>query len=77
LQEKDLKLLFEAGILKACSVTKAMMNDNAYELCIEKKSGEAVALETQRGGVRQFKDIGSAINTASKIGFKIITVRLI
>lgn len=70
MQLKDLKLLFDAGSLKKAVVVPAPMNAG-YLLMVDKHS-----LRAQRGGVRLFKSIDAAVESAHKIGFKSIQVEL-
>ena len=70
MQIKDLILLFDGGSLKKANVIKAPMG-TGYLLMIDKH-----ILHTQRTGERVFKTIDAACESASKIGFKTVTVAL-
>lgn len=70
MQVKDLILLFDAGSLKKATICKDIMSDK-YILITDKHT-----LQAQRGGNRQFSTIDAAVETANKIGFKTVTVKI-
>lgn len=66
MQFKEIKQLFREGVFVKASAYKC---GDAWCLKFERKNGECATLESQRGGQREFKSIGSVLNTIQKIGF--------
>lgn len=61
-----LKLLFDEGALRSAAIRPYM---GKWVIEIEKKSGERVPLETQRGEIRQTKTLDAAWKAVEQIGF--------
>lgn len=67
MQLPEIQMLFNEGILKDAYIIKIL---DTYILYFTKGHNEHVTLEKQRGGVRLFKTIDSAIALVKTIGFK-------
>lgn len=84
MQEKELKLTFECGALKSCTVTNAVM-ETGYILQFEKKGSKGLitaekrarlAKDKDRSNEKVFKSIDGAIIFAHQIGFRKIMVNV-
>ncbi|NVK02703.1 MAG: plasmid replication protein RepB [Oceanospirillaceae bacterium] len=75
MQEKEIKIRFDAGDLKAASVVKAPL-ENGWNLLVTDKNKLAIPVERKRGGIRLFKMIDAACSTAREIGFVDINVKM-
>lgn len=82
MQEKELKLTFECGALKSCTVTNAVV-ETGYVLQFEKKGSKGLetvekrarlAKDKDKSNERVFKSIDGAIIFAHSIGFRKIIV---
>ncbi|MEZ8360872.1 plasmid replication protein RepB [Vibrio splendidus] len=74
----EIRLQFDAGAFKGCSVTRPMLSNEGYILiCHGKKSSLDTYLTAQRGtDARVFKTTDAAISAAYQIGFREIMVSL-
>ncbi|KJY79900.1 hypothetical protein [Vibrio nigripulchritudo] len=74
----EIRLQFEAGAFKGCSVTRPPLSDQGYILvCHGKQSKLDTFMTSQRGtDARVFKTTDAAISAALQIGFRNITVSL-
>tara|TARA_R110002049_G_scaffold308491_1_gene512689 strand:+ start:6201 stop:6434 length:234 start_codon:yes stop_codon:yes gene_type:complete len=73
--EKELKIRFDSGSLKAASVTPAFMVEG-WSLVIKDSAGNDHAVTLKRGGERVFKSIDAACALAREIGFSTAKVVL-
>lgn len=71
---KEYKLLFTAGDLKQCQVVPVPFQQDEWMIVLTRKNGQKRVLETQRGGMRQFKKLDAAWSAATQIGFRSIEV---
>lgn len=78
MQEKEIKLMFECGVLTSCTVTNAVM-EKGYILQFEKKGSKEIvtaekrarlAKDKDRNNTKIFKSIDGAIIFAHLIGFR-------
>lgn len=76
LEQKELTLLFDNGLLTKAKIVPAPMDDGGYNLLFTHKSKGEIALITAREHVRVFRTLQVAINTVEKIGFKKVEVNL-
>jgi len=68
---KELKLLFENGILREARILPAPMQSGHWVVEIAKAGqAEAVTIEKQRGGVRFFATLDAAYSLVREIGFR-------
>jgi len=74
MQIKDFKLLFPTGDLVKAEVVPAPMASGFNLLFYRKGTKTPQAVEAQRGGIRKFTTIDTAVANASKVGFKSVTV---
>jgi hypothetical protein len=77
LQEPELKILFENGVLKKAIIFNSEMQ-NGFNVMFEKSKGlEYYGMRLQRDKApRLFKSIDGAVAACKKIGFRIIEVNL-
>lgn len=69
MQEKEIKLLFHAGVLKSVSIHKTPMQSTWY-LNISRKNGADFQMDAQRKSPRVFATIDAAFRAAQEIGFR-------
>ncbi|EGQ8126953.1 TPA: hypothetical protein ACGSUT_002718 [Vibrio parahaemolyticus] len=74
----EIRLQFEAGAFKGCSITRPLFSNEGYILiCHGKKSSLDTFLTAQRGSdARIFKTTDAAISAAYQIGFREFKVSL-
>ncbi|ELV8693343.1 hypothetical protein QNE54_004736 [Vibrio fluvialis] len=74
----EIRLQFEAGAFKGCSITRPLFSNEGYILiCHGKKSSLGTFLTAQRGtDARIFKTTDAAISAAYQIGFREFKVSL-
>jgi len=73
--ERELKIRFDSGSLKAATVTSAFMVEG-WSLVIKDNAGNDHAVTLKRGGERVFKSIDAACALAREIGFSTAKVVL-
>lgn len=74
---KEIQLLFDDGSMNQCTITDAPLAEGLYNLCFARRGKkEDVLLETQRGGVRNFKSYDAAILVAKEVGFRNISIEV-
>ena len=69
----ELRLLFEKGLLKSCQIAR---NSGKWIITILMENDVPVALVAQRGNIRKFVDINSAMKVINEIGFKEFMVKM-
>ena len=78
MQESEIKIRFDAGELNACIATRSPMDSKKWIVHFySRKSSKQINLETQRGGVREFKTLDAVAKLVDKVGFKSYTVHLV
>lgn len=76
MQEKELKLLFDAGDLQKAYLIPAIMEEG-WMLSVKRKGRETLEnLETKRGERRVFKTVDAAWRTTREIGFSAATITI-
>lgn len=75
MQLSEVKIRFETGDLKACDVYRVPLGQS-WSLHFMSSSSGNQSLDTQRGGLREFKTLDSAVALMTEIGFKKITVHI-
>jgi len=73
-QENELKLRFDDGVLKLATATPVPMANKGWLLMITDKKNRQVILQRQRGEDRVFSSLDAAYSTARRIGFRSMTV---
>ena len=68
MEVNELKFLFDAGQLKACSAVKYPLSDD-WILQMGRTKGEPVLMDAQRVSPRRFKALVAAYKAAREIGF--------
>ena len=74
MQIKDFKLLFPTGDLVKAEIVPAPMESGFNLVFYRKGSSGFVPVEAQRGGVRVFTTIDTAVANAAKVGFSTVSV---
>jgi hypothetical protein len=69
MQEKEIKLLFHAGVLKSVTIHATPMETTWY-LSFSQKKGAYFHMDAQRKSPRVFKTIDAAFRAAQYIGFR-------
>lgn len=76
MQEKEVKLLFKAGVFDSCQAIPISMA-RGWTLKFLTKQGEVVTLNLQRTkGEREFKSLDGAAAVARRIGFEWLNVQI-
>ncbi|MEH6471372.1 MAG: hypothetical protein V7752_08980 [Halopseudomonas sp.] len=76
MQERELKLLFNAGCFELCRATPISMA-KGWTLKFGNKNGSEELLTLQRGlREREFKSLDGAVSVARKIGFDWVRVEI-
>jgi hypothetical protein len=73
MHEKEIKLLFDAGVLKAVTILKQPLSSGWY-LQFNQKGGDTFVMAAQRTPTRVFKTLDAAFRTVHDIGFEQATV---
>lgn len=74
MQERDIRLLFDAGAVTKASAVYTQIH-NGYILAFQAKNNkELIYLEAQWGGQRIAKTLDAAAESIKRIGFKSFTV---
>ena len=76
IQINEARLLFEAGSLKTCHITRAI-NQPGWMLTLTDKQRKSYALSAQREPIRVFKTLETAAKAAHDIGFADLSVNLL
>lgn len=74
MQLKELQLLFHSGNLKGCDVVRAPLSPGKWSISCNRKNDVPVMLMAQRGNVREFSGLDSALKLVMEIGFNRFTV---
>ena len=75
MEQKEMRMLFEAGDLKKCHCTKAPMQSGWVLQFDSKSMKRVVPLHSKhKGSARIFASIDTAVSVAYRIGFKTVTV---
>lgn len=78
MQEQEIKIRFDAGELNGCSATRAPMDSKKWILHFySRKSSKPINLETQRGGIREFKTLDAVAAVVQRVGFRTFTTHLV
>lgn len=76
MQEKEVKLLFKAGVFTSCQATPVSMA-RGWTLKFITRENEAITLDLQRSKAeREFKSLDGAAAVAKRIGFEWLKVQL-
>ncbi|MCV6588339.1 MAG: hypothetical protein OIF57_04815 [Marinobacterium sp.] len=76
MQEREIKLLFNAGVFESCLVVPVSMA-RGWTLKFLAHKGEVMTLNLQRSkGEREFKSLDGAAAVARRIGFDWVNVQL-
>lgn len=76
MQEKEIKLLFKAGVFQSCKASPIAMS-RGWRLQFYTRDHEAITLELQRSkSEREFKSLDGAAAVAKRIGFEWLDVQL-
>lgn len=78
IQQSEVQLLFNAGVLEKAVVVKSPLLDKNYELLFQgkKKQQYVFASLRKQNEPRLFKSFDGAINMAERIGFKKVEINL-
>ncbi|MEH6577971.1 MAG: hypothetical protein V7731_12930 [Amphritea sp.] len=76
MQEREIKLLFKAGVFDSCQATPVSMA-RGWTLKFVTKQTEILTLNLQRSrGEREFKSLDGAAAVARRIGFEWLNVQI-
>lgn len=76
MQEREVKLLFKAGVFKSCQATPISMS-RGWTLKFITKDEDVFTLELQRSkSEREFKSLDGAAAVARRIGFEWLNVQI-
>lgn len=76
MQEKEVKLLFKAGVFESCQASPIAMS-RGWTLKFIAKDGNIITLELQRSRKeREFKSLDGAAAVARRIGFEWLNVHI-
>jgi hypothetical protein len=76
MQEKEIKLLFKAGVFESCQAIPISMS-RGWTLKFITRDQEVVTLNLQRSkGEREFKSLDGASAVARRIGFDWLNVQI-
>lgn len=76
MQEKEVKLLFNAGVFESCQATPIAMS-RGWTLKFIAKDGNVITLDLQRSKhEREFKSLDGAAAVARRIGFEWLNVHI-
>ena len=72
---KELRMLFDSGVLIKAIITKNIMGDG-YIVSIDGKNNKHYVISSQRtkGEPRVFKSIDAAAKNANDVGFQTVTI---
>jgi len=76
MQEREIKLLFKAGVFDSCQAIPVSMA-RGWTLRFLTRENEVITLNLQRGKVeREFKSLDGASAVARRIGFEWLNVQI-
>jgi len=76
MQEKEITLLFKAGVFESCKASPISMS-RGWTLKFVTKDSEEITLNLQRSKKeREFKSLDGAASVAKRIGFEWLDVQL-
>lgn len=76
MQEREIKLLFKAGVFESCQAIPVSMA-RGWTLKFISKQGEVITLNLQRTkSEREFKSLDGAAAVARRIGFEWLNVQI-
>lgn len=76
MQEKEVKLLFKAGVFESCQAIPVSMA-RGWRLKFVTKQGDTITLDLQRSKAeREFKSLDGAAAVAKRIGFEWLKVQI-
>ncbi|WP_271272988.1 hypothetical protein [Aliamphritea hakodatensis] len=76
MQEREIKLLFKAGVFESCQAAPVSMA-RGWTLKFITKQNEVLTLNLQRSkGEREFKSLDGAAAVARRIGFEWLNVQI-
>lgn len=76
MQEKEIRLLFKAGVFESCQCSPISMS-RGWTLRFITRDGETLTLNLQRSKKeREFKSLDGAAAVAKRVGFDWLQVRL-
>ena len=76
MQEKEVKLLFKAGVFESCQAIPVSMA-KGWQLKFVTKQGDIITLDLQRSKAeREFKSLDGAAAVAKRIGFEWLKVQI-
>ncbi len=76
MQEKEIRLLFNAGVFETCQAIPVSMT-RGWALKFITRDSEIVTLNLQRSkGEREFKSLDGAAAVAKRIGFEWLNVKV-
>ena len=76
MQEREARLLIDAGALRGCTAAPAPLSPGRWVVLLHRPDGRAEPLERQRGGERVFASLDSAAGAARGLGFGQLVVNL-
>lgn len=76
MQEREAKLLIEAGAIRGATATTAPLEPEKWVLLMHGADGRNSTLERQRGGDRVFAKLDSVAEAVKSLGLGGLTVRL-
>lgn len=76
MQEKEIRLLFKAGVFESCQATPISMS-RGWTLKFITRDNEVLTLNLQRSNTeREFKSLDGAAAVAKRIGFDWLNVQI-
>lgn len=76
MQEREARILIEAGALRGCTSAPAPLEPGKWVLLLHLADGRTATLERQRGGDRVFAKLDSVAEAVKALGIRGLTVKL-
>lgn len=74
MQESELKLRFDDGVLTAALAAPAPLHPKGWLLIVTDRKKRQTILQKQRGEERVFSSLDACFSTAKRIGFRTLKV---
>lgn len=74
MEQKDIKLLFDAGAIKEVFITRTPLGNGGWSLYVILKTGAISSLNARDNQPREYATVDTVYNVARKIGFRRVSI---